>query len=522
MDDLSRREPASGQPGLRSAEPDRVTPYPQGEIARGHAGTSGEASPHALAKPSRKGQSSTPDAGSASGEVSAEQQEIVRATGKFLLEDLDTDTIRKLEKIRSFCVRGLNVATRAFWRAEGDSLDAFFRENDGKNPKGNEWPRAMDIVSYDLIREAVPGLGGAIASALGRKAFQRWYQMRYKALVLDEESPPHYKKTQPIPIRAADYSVRKIKEGVFEFGFSLSSVPAGEHRKSKEFAMVLRCRDAYQRRLLAAIASGEWKQGEAAIKQDRLRWRKWYVTIAYKRRVPIVKPTDRIAALNRGMSVFLAGYDWRGERFLYDANDIRAFLKQYQARRREYQRDKKMSSRGGHGRARTLQPILKLQDAAANYRATKTQKIAREWVTKVVKHGATVIAREDFTGIRDGLPENLVGGKRVWDAIQEWPFYDLGTRIDSCAEELGLRVVVVDPKDITRTCPQCGHVDPANVNLRWRKIVCTAPGCGYKEHLDVAAARNVLARAKEVLAAEASAPPPEPTDKKPKRKKKRR
>jgi putative transposase len=60
------------------------------------------------------------------------------------------------------------------------------------------------------------------------------------------------------------------------------------------------------------------------------------------------------------------------------------------------------------------------------------------------------------------------------------------------AEERGNRVVRVDPKYISRQCPECGVILDRNPSEHTRVFSC--PNCGHVEDVDVIAARNVLAR----------------------------
>ncbi|WP_147371620.1 RNA-guided endonuclease InsQ/TnpB family protein, partial [Calidithermus roseus] len=60
------------------------------------------------------------------------------------------------------------------------------------------------------------------------------------------------------------------------------------------------------------------------------------------------------------------------------------------------------------------------------------------------------------------------------------------------AEEAGRRVVGVDPKHTSQDCPVCGHREKKPLWVR--EFQCS--GCGGYFHRDVAAALNVLARAR--------------------------
>ena len=64
------------------------------------------------------------------------------------------------------------------------------------------------------------------------------------------------------------------------------------------------------------------------------------------------------------------------------------------------------------------------------------------------------------------------------------------------ADSAGRRVIPVDPRDTSRTCPGCGHVSVDN-RVTQAEFVCVA--CGYTANADVVGAHNVADRAGLVL-----------------------
>lgn len=60
------------------------------------------------------------------------------------------------------------------------------------------------------------------------------------------------------------------------------------------------------------------------------------------------------------------------------------------------------------------------------------------------------------------------------------------------AEEAGRQVIKVDPKYTSQDCPICGYREKKS--LRIREYTC--PQCGTHLHRDIAAAQNILVRAR--------------------------
>lgn len=387
------------------------------------------------------------------------------------------------------CARVMNVCTRELWRLDAEVLDA----NQGKLPKPWPMPKPGGLPTstflYQLSGRVAPELPGAMRSVLSKTCAERWAKTRFDALVRQNRSPAHYRDTIPIPLRAADTKIRRTGKDTFSITFILSS------GKGQRITLPLRVKDKHQETICKRIIAGDWRMGDVALMRDRKN--RWHVRIAYKRAVPAT--TDlRAAAINRGIKNFLVGVaEGTGDViWQYPGSDIVAFLKQIQARRRDYQHDVIASGRTGHGRKRTLRPIERLQEKANNWRRTKCQTIARRFALWCVSRRVGIVYVEDFSGIRNSdLDEKNV---KVWELVQEWPYYDLETRIISCLQEVGVIVVSVDSHYISQRCPSCGAVDPKHTDLKNWLLRCGA--CGRKEHLDVAAAKNVLARGREEAA----------------------
>lgn len=403
---------------------------------------------------------------------------------------------RDLEDTRRRCVTAMNAATRTYWRLDADSLDAYLAEHGELPKKGKDWPLFPTKVPhpgyvYPLIRRLAPELNSNIAATLQKQSLTKWCQERWEAMIWQQRSPPHYRQTLPIPIPRQSVKFQQSnREGhdADDYLITFSLLAGGEGR----YTMPVRARDGWMRERFRLFTEHPEAMGAIMLEQDRLRSGRWFVRMSYTRVVPIAPKSGVKIALNLGMTVFLAACTSKGERWLYDGHDLLAFLKQMQKRRRQYQNDSKASMRWGHGRNRTLVPIDKLTGKAERWRETRNQGIARSFVAWCVDHGVIEIILGDFTGIRDGLPEKLKGGKYVWDLVQEWPYFDLQTRIVSCAEELGLHVKTLGAEKISQTCTVCGHVDALSVKLRRRIHECTK--CQHQEHLDISACKVLLQR----------------------------
>ena len=112
--------------------------------------------------------------------------------------------------------------------------------------------------------------------------------------------------------------------------------------------------------------------------------------------------------------------------------------------------------------------------------------IAKRIVTEAERTGRG-IALKDLTGIRARV--RLRKPQRV--TLHSWAFAQLGRYIAYKAALAGVPVVHVDPAHTSQTCSACGHVSKKN---RPDQATFRCTSCGFAEHADVNAARNIAAR----------------------------
>lgn len=123
-------------------------------------------------------------------------------------------------------------------------------------------------------------------------------------------------------------------------------------------------------------------------------------------------------------------------------------------------------------------------------------------VSKIVKT-ADAIGREDLniknmvkraTPKHDGkggyLKNSASAKTGLNKVILDCAWGDLFNKIAWLAAKSGKPVIAVDPKYSSQVCPECGHID--NKNRSGEKFICT--NCGYTDHCDTKAAREIAKR----------------------------
>ena len=98
------------------------------------------------------------------------------------------------------------------------------------------------------------------------------------------------------------------------------------------------------------------------------------------------------------------------------------------------------------------------------------------------------IALEDLGGIR----ERVTARRRQRARLANWGFHQLRSFVEYKARLAGIRVVYVDPRNTSRTCPDCGCIDKAN---RPNQATFLCVSCGFSGPADTVAAGVIRGRA---------------------------
>jgi putative transposase len=117
------------------------------------------------------------------------------------------------------------------------------------------------------------------------------------------------------------------------------------------------------------------------------------------------------------------------------------------------------------------------------FKANENHRISKRIVEKATDT-TRGIALEDLSGIR----ERTRFRKAQRDKMSKWSFAELRGFIEYKAKLAGVPVVAVDPRNTSRTCPECGHLDKGNRSAR-ALFLCRS--CGHFDHTDTVGATNI-------------------------------
>lgn len=144
------------------------------------------------------------------------------------------------------------------------------------------------------------------------------------------------------------------------------------------------------------------------------------------------------------------------------------------AQKREFQRNLRHTTNGGHGRKQKLQALERLECKERNWVHLQNHIFSKSIIEYALKNNAGVIQMERLAGFgRDRNDEVDDGAKFI---LRYWSFFELQTMIEYKANAAGIEVRYVDPYHTSQTCSFCGHFEKGQ-RISQSTFVCKNPDC---------------------------------------------
>jgi len=199
----------------------------------------------------------------------------------------------------------------------------------------------------------------------------------------------------------------------------------------------------------------------------------WFLHVVVEREVPDAKPTGKIIGIDRGIcrpAVTSAG-KYYGNRRWRDHEERLLSLKRM------------LQAKGTRSAARHLDRI---DDRLARFRRDCDHVLSKALVGSC-EPGDTLVF-EDLTGIRDRARARGPTNRR---RLHAWSFARLGALVEYKAALRGVLVARIDPRDTSRRCPECGHIEARN-RVSQSRFRCVQ--CGFSRNSDLVASWNIRDR----------------------------
>lgn len=212
---------------------------------------------------------------------------------------------------------------------------------------------------------------------------------------------------------------------------------------------------------------------------------KFFLHISVKCDLSEVPDTDitNVVGHDRGIRFIVSSYDSNGKTTFYSGNVVKQKRGHYKTLRKQLQQVGTPSSR------RRLKAI--------GQRENRWMSDVNHCITKALVENnpkGTLHVLEDLSGIRTATEAVKVHNRYV---MVSWSYYDLEQKLIYKAQEHGQKVIKVDPRYTSQTCPKCGHIERGNRD-KHKHIFC-CKNCDYKSNDDRIGAMNLYRMGIEYL-----------------------
>ncbi|GED32749.1 RNA-guided endonuclease InsQ/TnpB family protein [Brevibacillus centrosporus] len=227
---------------------------------------------------------------------------------------------------------------------------------------------------------------------------------------------------------------------------------------------------------------GEWLFGTAKLV---MKYGKFFLHIPMTKIVELVseKKINQIVGVDMGINFVAVSYDSKGKSLFFKGRPIKDKRAHYKHLRKQLQQRQTSSAR------RRLQAI--------GQRETRWMADINHTVSKalVTRYGAnTLFVIEELSGVRQATER--VRTKDRYQSVS-WAFYQLRQMLEYKALLQGAKVITVDPRFTSQSCPKCGHTERANRNKKKHTFSCK--NCSYTSNDDRIGAMNLQRKGIEYI-----------------------
>ena len=222
---------------------------------------------------------------------------------------------------------------------------------------------------------------------------------------------------------------------------------------------------------------------------------RWYVSIQTEREVAVPVP----------VAISAVGIDMGVTRFatLSDGAFVAplASFKRHEVRLARYQRRMARKVKGSRNWHKAKARVQRLHSRIANVRQDFLHKassqIAAQHAMVVIEDLQVRNMSASAKGSTVAPGHNVRAKSGLNKAILDQGWAEFRRQLAYKMQWSGGDLIAVDPRNTSRTCPACGHVDAQN---RKTQAVFRCVACGHTAHADVVGAINILARGHRVAA----------------------
>lgn len=367
-----------------------------------------------------------------------------------------------------------------------------YKERFGKYPNQKEViGQSLKQDIYHTVKEWNEGYNSTFCDASIKEALEKFDEQKLRVLK-GEESLVSYRRDGSFPIRSGQIrQLKKSKKNLFEVKLSLLS-PSKAKKEGVPSQVVVKLRSGGgATSIMERIIEGSYSLGDSRVTYCK-RKKRYFLLLAYRfKKKEVFADENIVMGVHLGVvnpiTISIKDAPYPTE-YVGTAQEVRNFEQQMRRRRKSIQVSRKWAGKGSSGRGvkTRIKPLTKIKAKISNFKKLKNHQWSRYIVDQAIKNGVGLIQIEDLTGISDSYFEHKF--------LRNWTYYDLQEKITYKANEVGIKVLRVNPSYTSSRCYDCGAIFHKDVaDKRWRKPLqrFTCLNCGTKKCADKNASMNL-------------------------------
>ncbi len=230
----------------------------------------------------------------------------------------------------------------------------------------------------------------------------------------------------------------------------------------------------YECKAMKKYFNGTWKFGTAKLVY---KFQKWFLHIPMTKNFTELDfvNVNNIVGIDLGINFLATTYDSLGKTTFYNGHVVKHKRGKFKATRKQLQVKQTPSAR---------KKLKQIGSRENRYVTDVNHQITKALVDKYPK--GTLFVLENLSGVRNTTEKVRVKERYV---TVSWSFYQFRKMLEYKAQMNGQKVIVIDPKYTSQTCPKCGHIKKTNRNKKLHTFCCK--NCQYKSNDDRIGAMNL-------------------------------
>lgn len=416
----------------------------------------------------------------------------VRITIKNCNELPKKELDKTLRDIRYLTCKASNKAMQMYYMWENEKIA--YKEEHGEYPSEKEmFGKTYRNVVEAEVKKIMNIVNTSNTGQTNAFVMKKWNTDRNDILNY-RKTLTNYKLDMPIYLKNSSYKIARGTSG-FEVECSLFNREYQKANNIGRLTFTIDKLDGNKKSTLDKIISGEYKQGSAQLVQDKKG--KWYINISFgfeakEKELDI----NRVLGIDLGITnaVAMQIYDTSTSEWdrlswkecILDGKELIHFRQKIEARRIGLLKNSKIAEvntgKAGHGRYTRTKSIDSMSEKVNNYRDTLNHKYSRYIIDFAIKNNCGTIQMENLEGVTSKARESF---------LKNWSYFDLQSKIEYKADEVGIKVLKVSPGYTSKRCSECGSIHNENRDITKSQSKFECIECGYADNADINAAKNI-------------------------------